>query len=288
MALFDLVSAPIEEQLVSVIKAASDSLFISTPYIKEYGVQVVLKHAGAKRLKVLTNLDLRNVTGAGFDINSLLALWDRFDVSVSSLGKLHAKAYIADRRVAFLTSANLTRGGLRENYEYGVILRDESLVSQMADDLDAYFKLGNVFDENLVEQVKQATKEIADLQAEIARSTAALKVSRLLRQKIDGLQTRLLENRVKGRTINAIFSDTIEYLLDSRGPLSTEELHPLIQNIHSDICDDTIDRMINGQNFGKKWKHSVRNAQLFLRRKGIIELREHKWVKIGSINQPPG
>ena len=54
---------------------------------------------------------------SGFDINAVLRLWDKFDLQLSSLSRLHAKVYIADSKAAFVTSANLTRGGLRENYE---------------------------------------------------------------------------------------------------------------------------------------------------------------------------
>lgn len=51
---------------------------------------------------------------------------------------------------------------------------------------------------------------------------------------------------------NEIFSNTILYLLKKRNGLSTYEMHPRIQEIHPDICDDSIDRVINGQHFGKK------------------------------------
>jgi hypothetical protein len=274
------VRSPIEETFISVLKEATDTLFVAAPYIKEYGVQKIAEHTAAKKIRLLTNLDLRNVTGAGFDIGSLLCLWNSFDLSVASLGKLHAKVYIADRRVALVTSANLTLGGLWENYEYGVVLRDATLVSRIVDDVMIYFNLGSIFTRDLVEQIRRDTNEIIELQKRIAKSKATLQVNRLLRQKTNTLQTRLLENRVKGKTINAIFSDTILYLLGSVGPLTTEELHPLIQNTHPDICDDTIDRVINGQRFGKKWKHMVRNAQQYLKTRKLIEPRGHKWTKV--------
>ncbi len=87
-----------------------------------------------------------------------------------------------------------------------------------------------------------------------------------------------MKNRIKeGKTINAIFSDTILYFLEKKGALSTEEIHPLIQAMHPDICDDSIDRVINGQHFGKRWKHLVRNAQQALKKRGLIFLKNNKW-----------
>jgi hypothetical protein len=48
-------------------------------------------------------------------------------------------------------------------------------------------------------------------------------------------------------------------------------LHGYIHDIHPDICDDTLDRVIDGQHFGKLWKHRVRTAQAHLKEKGLIE-----------------
>lgn len=101
-----------------------------------------------------------------------------------------------------------------------------------------------------------------------------------MRRKEENLQTKILRNRIKGRTINAIFAETINYLLESRGPLSTPELHRFIQDIHPDICDDSIDRIIDGQHFGKKWKHLVRSAQQYLKRNNIIYLEADKWYLV--------
>ncbi len=128
---YELVHSPVEAPFVEIIHEAEETLFISTPYIKDYGVEVVMHNAQVKSLMVLTNLDLANVTSSGFDVEALIKLCSKFDCRVSSLGKLHAKTYIADNRVAFITSANLTRGGLRENYEYGIILRDEALIKSI-------------------------------------------------------------------------------------------------------------------------------------------------------------
>ena len=260
-----------------MVKEARKSLFIAVPYIKDYGTKFILSHARVDNLQMLTNLNLANVTGTGFDIDALLALWAKFDVQVSSLGKLHAKTYIADNRIAFVTSANLTRGGLVENYEYGIILRDKQLVSAMLDDMKKYFALGNIFSHEKIEGIRDEVTQIRDLQKALAKSDEAKRLRKVLQQKEDALQTRLLENRVEGKSLNAIFSETIKYLLETRGPLSTQELHPLVQNIHPDICDDSIDRVINGQHFGKKWKHLVRNAQQYLKDAGMIYLREGKW-----------
>jgi len=60
--------------------------------------------------------------------------------------------------------------------------------------------------------------------------------------------------------------------------MSTQELHPRISAIHPDLCDDSIDRIINGKHFGKKWKHAVRSAQQYLRTRYEIVLIDGKWT----------
>jgi len=277
---YELVSSPVETKFLQIIQEAENDLFIAAPYIKDYGARVILDNARTKNLRVLTNLNLENITGSSFDIDCLFKLWDKFDLSVSSLGKLHAKVYIADSRVAFMTSANLTHGGLKENYEYGIIVRDATVVSAMRMNMDSYFGLGNIFTREGIERIKGDVEEVKRLRRNLETSAQAKQLRNALKEKEDSLQTNLLKNRVTGKTVNSIFTETILYLLSTRGALSTEELNPLVQNIHPDICDDSIDRVINGQHFGKKWKHSVRNAQQALKANGIIRTREGKWYLV--------
>jgi len=59
--------------------------------------------------------------------------------------------------------------------------------------------------------------------------------------------------------------------------MKTADLHPLIQQMHPDLCDDSVDRVIEGVNFGKKWKHLVRSAQQALKREGQIAFDGSKW-----------
>jgi hypothetical protein len=59
--------------------------------------------------------------------------------------------------------------------------------------------------------------------------------------------------------------------------MATEQMHPLIQAIHPDLCDDSIDRVIDGKRFGKKWKHAVRTAQQQLKKRGVVKYEEGLW-----------
>lgn len=288
MQSYQFISSPAEQSFVQVFREARDSLFVVSPYIKDYGVKLLQNNAKCKKLHLLTNLDLANVTSTSFDIESVVQLWDKFDLKISSLGKLHAKIYIADKKIGLVTSANLTHGGLRENYEFGILLNDEKVVTGLFKEATTYFGLGNIFDRIAIEDIQTEISEIRELQKKIAKTAEALRLERVLKQKEESLQTKILINRSKGKTVNSIFSETIQFLLGKLGPLSTAELHPLIQNMHPDICDDTIDRVINGQHFGKKWKHMVRNAQQSLKQNSFIQLKDGKWRLTEPYNQDIG
>ncbi len=279
---WELISCPIEDAFMEVVRRAQHSLFLCSPYIKDYGADIVIANSHAKELQLLTNISLANITNESLDLSALLKLWDKFDMRVSSLGKLHAKIYIADNCHALITSANLTRGGLKENYEYGVLLNDRDLVEHLRADMQRLFSLGNIFERPTIEEVGREADELKALQKKADNTLEARKLRQALQDKAELLQNTLLRNRVRGQTINSIFAETILYLLATKGAMSTVELNPLIQNIHPDICDDTIDRVINGQHFGKKWKHLVRNAQQTLKRQGRIALHQGKWHLTGN------
>lgn len=61
------------------------------------------------------------------------------------------------------------------------------------------------------------------------------------------------------------------------GPKTTEGIHEAVQAVHPDLCDDTVERVIDGKRFGKKWKHAVRTAQQHLKRRGLAEYKDGLW-----------
>jgi len=77
--------------------------------------------------------------------------------------------------------------------------------------------------------------------------------------------------------MHTVFAKTILYLLRRFGAMPTICLHPRIQQIHPDLCDDTVDRIIDGRHFGKKWKHAVRTAQQQLKKQNLIRFRNNCW-----------
>ena len=195
---------------------------------------------------------------------------------VTHLANLHAKIYVVDNQVAIVTSSNLTNGGLWRNHEYGVWIEEPSIVHKISVDIRHYASLGSEVSLAELHELARISTELQGQQNLIQKSAREALRKEFQQQLI---QTKEVLRQIRARpsdSTNAIFSRTILYLLRN-GPLSTPELHPLIQEIHPDICDDDIERVINGLHFGKRWKHMVRNAQQALKRQGLIAYAHGKW-----------
>ncbi len=279
---FSLVSSPIQPHLLNLINNCHSNLVIASPYIKKSAVDWLIeaKPPSLADVSVLTNISMETVLSKSLDTSALRLLLDEFQTaSIVSLPYLHAKVFVADKTMALVTSANFTNGGLWKNYEYGVVIEGEEAVKTILDDISAYMNLGGVISREFLNIVDNKLEELAQEkhQIEISNATESLR-KKVQRSQLE-LQDVLLANRVrKGQTINSLFADTIVLILRKHvDGLTTEQIHTEIQSIHPDICDDSIDRVINGQHHGKRWKHYVRSAQEFLKEKGIVVRINGKW-----------
>ena len=231
----------------------------------------------AMQVKILTNLAIDSMLQGATDPSALLDFCSAVpSTEVRHLPGLHAKVYIADGHSAIISSSNLTVGGLYRNYEYGILLSEPTLVSEVANDLEGYGNLGVQIDQIDLVELASAVKELQERQSRLV-SSGRRQLRHEFQDKLDKAKESLLILRAKsGQSTNAIFSQTILYLL-KKGPQATRQLHPLIQQIHPDLCDDSIDRVISGVRFGKRWKHMVRNAQQSLKEQGLIRFDGGKW-----------
>ncbi len=279
---YKFLISPWKNEFIDTISKTKEELLISSPFVDVNGVNILSKSLQTEsdiKITPITNLTTQNIVNRITEPKALLKLYKQFKrVKISSLGRLHAKVYLIDDKMCIITSANLTNGGLVNNFEYGVLIDDGTVCSAVKEDMLKYYSLGNILDEDLLEKVSEEADKLYENRNKIDNFTKNTKLGKLLKKNTATIDVELLKNRIKeGKTINAIFSDTILFLLKKKGALSTEEIHPLIQTMHPDICDDSIDRVIDGQHFGKKWKHLVRDAQQSLKKKGLIYLEGEKW-----------
>jgi hypothetical protein len=214
------------------------------------------------------------------DVAALLRVAEAFPTDIRFLPSLHAKVYVADSERAVVTSSNMTTNGLARNFEYGVLLDEPGLVSQVQRDISDYANLASPVSASELRAFAQIVHDLRSLRQEAERKWRG-SVRREFDKRIAQADHMILRVRAAGRAPHAIFADAILHFLRRR-PASTQELHQWVQSVHPDLCDDTVDRVIDGKHFGKKWKHAVRTAQQYLKRQGRIELRENRWQLHGG------
>jgi hypothetical protein len=268
--------------LRGLVSQVEDNLMLVSPFVKRSKAEEILaelRHRGIQdkvRAVMLTDLRPESTLSGSMDLEALVALGHSIpNFALTHLPSLHAKVYVADRKTAIVTSGNLTESGVSGNIEYGVAFSDESVVSQIRTDFEQYSLLGAKVSSGEVEALLHEVRELKQL-FQKAEHTIRARAREAFKRKLQATHMQLLRHRAKGKTTHAIFSETVLFLL-AKGPLRTADLHPLIQRLHPDICDDSIDRVIDGVNFGKKWKHHVRNAQQFLKREGRIRYDGQRW-----------
>jgi phosphatidylserine/phosphatidylglycerophosphate/cardiolipin synthase-like enzyme len=278
----ELLRSPWGQEFERLVEAVDSSLVLCAPYVGSGPCELVAARIGGRagvasvEICVLTDLSRDNILSGSTDVASLLRLTEAVPRTVIRfLPSLHAKVYIADDKRAVITSSNFTDSGMYRNFEYGVCLQDRRAVMAVRADILRYSELGSPVDQHQLRTFVRIAEDLRDLSREAQRS-----VDRRLRQEFDrrlaAADLAILRARAAGRTAHAIFADTILHLL-TRGPLRTADLNQEIQRIHPDLCDDSVDRVIDGQHFGKKWKHGVRTAQVYLRRSGRIERAGDSW-----------
>ena len=234
------------------------------------------------RISILTNLAVDSMLQGSVDVKAIAAFCRRNPLAnVRHLPGLHAKVYVADDHLAIITSGNLTNSSLNRNYEYGIQVTDTYTVKRISQDLRGYGSLGSEVSIDELEQVADISDGLRAKQFDTLQS-ARQEVKVLFEEQLEIAQDSRRNIRARpGETAHAIFARTILYLLRNNS-LTTRQIHSSIESIHPDLCDDSIDRVINGVNFGLKWKHMARNSQVFLRRKGLIELIDGKWSLVSD------
>ncbi len=279
---FNLLRSPWAETFHRLVSEVEENLMLISPFIKRSTTDKMLsqlqKRGVHNRIQVVVLTDLRpeSTLSGSTDLEALVQLGSslpKFDLT--HLPSLHAKVYLADRIMAIITSGNLTDSGISGNLEYGVVSSDENVVGEIRQDFESYARLGAKVSS---EEVSTLVDEMRELKALFRRAeqTIRAKARRAFKEKLEATHAQLLHYRARGKTTHSIFAEAILFLL-ARGPLRTVELHPLIQRLHPDICDDSVDRVIGDVHFGKKWKHYVRNAQQHLKRQGRIQYDGGRW-----------
>ena len=200
------------------------------------------------------------------------------NTSVRHLPGLHAKVYVADNHAAIVTSGNLTRGGLRDNCEYGVYIDDPKMVRKIASDMRKHINRGEVWPLDKIQRCAEASESLRSKRATLESARASLR-QQFENQfdQTDEARESLELRRNPGESLHSIFGRAVIHVLERNGtPMEAGEMSPLIQNLLPDLCDDS---ELTNDGREKKWLHDVRSARVTLQRRGLIafDSQQGRW-----------
>lgn len=136
MAQVEILTSPWADRLAELARAAYQGVAVCSPFVNHGGSHVLLDATPATTpIRLLSKFSAAHFAGGFSDTASFRDVLTRGGM-VRNCQRLHAKVYLFDARCAAVTSGNLTGGGLRANYEYGVLLHDPDLVATVARDFD--------------------------------------------------------------------------------------------------------------------------------------------------------
>jgi cardiolipin synthase A/B len=137
-----------EQALLQVIDAARDRFFLTS--FVAYDVATIMKalsSASERGVKISMLLESSDAHGGGVSIDAIghmkkalptsrIYFWgDKADPFAG--GKVHAKVAVADEKMCFLSSANLTGHAMEKNMEAGVLIRGGSIPIKLHRHLEA-------------------------------------------------------------------------------------------------------------------------------------------------------
>lgn len=273
--------------LRDLIRDAQEEVVVVAPFMTADGLRIVEEHLpecikDTGRIDVVTDLSPAHVCDGSLDTDALARLLTSQQRSVAwHIPALHAKFYVADRNRAIVTSGNLTANALYRNVEYGVDISDAQVVKRIRSDIADFQAMGAAVTADSMRQYADIARVVRDTFAR-KRSEVDPAVDEAFREAVGSAQAALIRLRLASGAMHTVFGKTIAILLARHGAMATPALHAMIQKLHPDLCDDGIDRVIDGKSFGKKWKHAVRTAQQDLKKRGVIALDGHTWHLVSS------
>lgn len=226
--------------------------------------------------RLLTDLRSQSILDNSLDIEALQVFQNQlYKFELLTLPRLHAKVYIFDNVYAVVGSSNLTPSGFEYNYEYNVGVSDLTIVQKIKIDIDNYSKIGNKVEKEKVNELSIIAQEVKEKYQQVSKSATSL-IKKKFNEALKKADIKFAEALVGKKTAYSIFKEAVIFCL-TKEPLSTQALQAKVKQILPNLCIDE-ELVINGQKFGKVWKHQVRTVLNDLRRRGSLKQINKVWT----------
>ncbi len=138
-----IIRSPWRNELMELVENAKKNIKIISPYIKENIInQLLLKKQNQAKLEIITSFKFSNFCSEQSDLsvfNRIIEIGGKMKIN----SQLKANIYIFDDKKAIISSANLSDEGVDKNFEYGILVDDKTLVSEIVSDYNALAKHEN-------------------------------------------------------------------------------------------------------------------------------------------------
>lgn len=142
-----LTRPPLDSFLMAA-KGVKTQLQIISPFITIFGVKAMIQALPEKDLviKICSRFTSQNFSQKSLDYHALEAFKEysnEWDVSFYNISSLHAKVFVFDTS-CIVTSANLTMGGLKTNYEFGIYIPVIEDIPDLSTEIDSVFSIAKM------------------------------------------------------------------------------------------------------------------------------------------------
>jgi PLD-like domain/Dam-replacing HTH domain len=135
-----IIRTPWEKDLMELVENAKKSIKIVSPFIKENVInQLILKKQSQTKIELITSFKFSNFCTGQSDLsvfNKIIQVGGKVKIN----SQLNANVYIFDDKKAIISSGNLSHNGLINNYEYGILVDDKTLILEIVSDYNAIAK----------------------------------------------------------------------------------------------------------------------------------------------------
>ena len=144
-----------------------EDLLIACPFLKRSAAERIISGLDQRglldsvRVRIITDLRPESALAGSMDLSALTEFGRRVPAfELTHLPSVHAKVYVADSKMAIVTSGNLTESGLYGNVEYGIALAETGIVKEVRSDFEGYASLGAKVS---IEDVGELSSEMEEL-----------------------------------------------------------------------------------------------------------------------------
>ena len=134
--MLEVINNPWNDKFINYISNTKKDIKICSPFVKLNVLKEIYDNKKVEvNFELITRFKISNFYNQVSDIEAINYALDN-NCKIKAFQPLHAKIYIFDQKSVVISSSNLTRQGLTNNYEYGIFTDDPSILNKVCNDFN--------------------------------------------------------------------------------------------------------------------------------------------------------